>query len=292
MLLSPVMDDHQAFPRIGGQQVLQDLRKLPLPQGGADMIVGAPGQRGHGTVDMHLGMVIPRGHLRHVSDHTPRGGQRRVAPHGCFIHDDQFPVFRLLGQQRLQLGPEGRLLLGLRFQVAVKQPAPATSALVPQLPPPLPTVLETNTGRHEVPHHFRGPHARVITQRSGTLADGLLNLRPLLHRESDGAPGDRRTLQPAEPRLVKRMNPSANGLLLPIQPLRHLGTALPVQQQQHAVVALAQPRIMCPTKGVPYLVAWDGSVRHRQQAQALPLLIFHSVIPWGLKNRYYFLGSL
>jgi hypothetical protein len=88
------------------------------------------------------------------------------------------------------------------------------------------------------------------------------------------------------------MDPGPNGLLIPIPPLRDLGTALPIQQQQTAGIALGQPSIVCPAKGVPDLVSWDGSVRDLYHVQALHLLTVHSVIPWGLKNRDYFLGSL
>jgi hypothetical protein len=142
----------------------------------------------------------------------------------------------------IQLGRVGRLRLA-------PEPAPA-----------LWTIAST-AGRQEVPHHFRGPPARVITPLSGTAADCRLDLRPLLHRESGGAPRDRRTLQPVAPRLLKCMNPGTHGRLIPLQPLRDLGTALSIQQQHNAVRARAQPRIVCPATGGPYLASWDGSVR-------------------------------
>jgi hypothetical protein len=88
------------------------------------------------------------------------------------------------------------------------------------------------------------------------------------------------------------MHPAPNGLPIPIQPLRDLWTALAIQQQQNAVIALAQPGIVRPAKSVPHLIASDGSVRDLQHFQALHLLTFQSVIPWGLKNWDYFLGSL
>ncbi len=81
MLLPPVMAHQQLFARMVHQQVLQKLRELPLAQLGADMVMGPSGQRGHGTVDMHLGMVIPRGDLGHRVDQTPRRGQRGMAAH-------------------------------------------------------------------------------------------------------------------------------------------------------------------------------------------------------------------
>ena len=157
MLLAPVMDDQQVFPGIVGQQVLQAWRKLLLPQRGAAVIGGAPGQRGHSPRDMPLGMVIPRGHLRHVIDHTPLGGQRRVAPHGRFIHKEQLPLLRPVLQQRLQLSLKGRLLLGLGLQVAVAPPAQAKPQLVPQLADPLPAVLQPKAGGDEVPDPRGGP---------------------------------------------------------------------------------------------------------------------------------------
>src|SRR5262245_33136348 len=91
-----------------------------------------------------------------------------------------------------------------------------------QLSYPLPAVFDPKVGIHEVPDQFAGPQTSMIARLSGTVADRLLDLCPLLHCQSRGTPRDWRTLQPSESRLVKCMQPGAHGLLVPIQPLGNL----------------------------------------------------------------------
>jgi hypothetical protein len=89
----------------------------------------------------------------------------------------------------------------------------------------------------------------VIARLPRTAADGFLDLRPLLRGESCRPPGDRGPLQAWQPGFVTGVHPSANGLLIPIQLWRHLGTAPAIHQQHNAVIPLVQPNIMGAAKG-------------------------------------------
>jgi hypothetical protein len=88
------------------------------------------------------------------------------------------------------------------------------------------------------------------------------------------------------------MHPAPNGVLLSIQPLGNLGTALAIDQQQHAVVPLTQPGIVRAAKGAPDFIACDRSMSNRQYPSGPPTPSIRSFIPQGLKNRDYFVGSL
>src|SRR5262249_50532492 len=128
-------------------------------------------------------------------------------------------------------------------QVTMAQPPQAKPQGMPQLPHPFPAILDTKAGRDEVPDHFGGPHTGVIAHGPGALAPRLLELRALRSRESSGAPWTRRPFQPWQPGRVERRHPTANGLLVAIEPLGNLGTALAIHQEQNTVIALPQPHI-------------------------------------------------
>jgi rhodanese-related sulfurtransferase len=292
LLLSSVLDHQQPLAGIVGQQVPQEWRQLPLAQLGADVIVAPARQRGHRPLDMHFGMVVPRGDLGHVVSQAPLGCQGGRPAHGRLIDKDQLPLLGPVQQPRLPLGHKRRLRLGFGLQVAVAQPAHTKPQRVHHLPPPLSAVLETTAGSDEMADHLGRPHTQVIARLPGTAADRLFALRPFVQGESRGAPRDQLTLQALAPPLVEGMDPAPHRGRVPIQPLRHLGTALALHQQQNAVVPLAQSYIVRPAKGSPYLISCDSGMRNRQQAQALRAQTLRAVISQGLKNRHSFVGSL
>jgi hypothetical protein len=289
MLRPPCMDDQQPFSWIIGQQMLQQQRKLLLPQLGTDVVVGAPRRRGDRAIDMHFTMVIPSRRLRHVLDHSPRHRQCRVAPHGRLIHKDQRVVLRPLGQRLFQLSPKGRLLLGLRLQMAVGQSTQAKAQLVQQLAHPLPPVREPQAGGDEMPDQFGGPHIRVLARLSWTAAGGIFDLHPLLRGESRGAPRDRHPLQPAEAGLIERVNPGANGLFIAVELLGDLKAVFTIHPQQDAVIAFAQPHIRGAAESRPYLFSRHSHLRNDQHVQVLPPRTFLCIYHQCLKNRDYLL---
>src|SRR5262249_53700875 len=290
MLLAAVLDHQQAFLRIVGQQVRQQSRQLALPQCGADMIMGPPSQRRDGPLDMHLGMIIPRGPCGPVVDPAPRRGQRRMASSGRFLHQDHFTVRGPRCQQRCPCGHEGGLCLGFGLQVAMAPPQ-ANPQGVPQLPHPFPAILATTTGLDAVPDQCGGPHTGVIAHGPGTLAHHLLELCALLGRESSRAPWTRRSLQPWQPGLGDHPHPTANGLLGPIEPLGHLRTALALPQEQHTVLALPQPHLRRAAKGGPHWLTRHGRSRHGQHIPVLLPERLTLLYQQGLKNRHYCVAS-
>ena len=109
-------------------------RKLPRPHRRAPLVVGPAGQRGHRAIDLHPGMVVPRGDLRALLEQAPRGGQRRMATDRRFVHKQQLPLLRPVRPYLLQLRPEGDLRLGPGLPVAVTPPAQAQAPPVQHLP--------------------------------------------------------------------------------------------------------------------------------------------------------------
>jgi hypothetical protein len=256
------------------------------------VVVGAPSQRGNGAIDLHLGMIIPRGNLGHLVDQAPLRGQGEMAAQRRLLDKDQLPLLRPLFHQCLQLSPKGRLFLGLGFQVAMPQPPQSKPQRMQQLSHPLPAIIEAKPRVDKVPHQFGGPQTGVIARIPRTTADSLFDLRPLIRRESRGSPWDRGSLQPWQASFVDRMHPATNGFLIAVQPLGNLRAALPIKQQQHAGVPLPQPHIVRPAKGAPYLLPGNRRIRDFQHVQALPLHILVHVYQQGLKNRNYFVGLL
>jgi hypothetical protein len=218
MLFASVMNHQPPLAWIIGHQVLQESRKFPLPQDGADRIVGPSGQRGHGARDRHRGMGIRRGPLRPLIDHAPRGGQRGMAAHGRLIDHNQLPIRRPLDKPLLPCGPEGRLLLHLGLQLAVPPAAQAKAQLVQHPADPRPALLNAKVGSDTVADQCRRPPAHVITRLPGTAVDG--------------------------------MDPASHRVLVPRQPRRYLRTALAIYQQQHAVLPLAPPHMVRLTKAI------------------------------------------
>src|SRR5687768_2428706 len=172
------------------------------------------------------------------------------------------------------------------------QPPQAKPQGMQQLPHPFPAILDTKAGIDEVPGQFGGPHTGMTAHGPGTLAHRLLELRALLRRESRGAPWTRRPLQPWQPGLVERPHPTANSLLVPIEPLGNLGTALAIHQEQNTVIALPQPHIRRAAKGGPHVLTRHGRMRHAQHIQALLPESFALLYQQGLKNQDYFVASL
>jgi hypothetical protein len=154
MVRSSIMDHQQPPAGIIGHQLLQELRKLLLRQVGTDMVVGVPGQRGYGAIDLHRGLIIPHGHLGDLVDHAPLRGQGGMAAQRRLIDMDQLPLLRPLFHQRLQLRPKDCLVPGLGFQVAVPQPTQAKPLRMQQLSHTLPTILATKPHVDRVPHQF------------------------------------------------------------------------------------------------------------------------------------------
>ena len=152
--------------------MLQELRKLPLAQCGANMVVGPACEGGHRPIDMHLGMVISGGHLVHQA---PLGRQSGMAAYSRLIDKDQLPVLRPAHHQLLQLSYKSRLLLGFGLQVAVAQSTQAESQLMQQLPYSLTAVLDAKAGRDEVADQLGRPHTPVIARLARAAADSVFD---------------------------------------------------------------------------------------------------------------------
>jgi hypothetical protein len=73
-----------------------------------------------------------------------------------------------------------------------------------------------------------------------------------------------------KPSLVRRTDPDANRLLVPIEPLGNLVTALAINQQQVGVIALPRPHIVGTTKGCPRVLSCHRRVRDCRNDQAFP----------------------
>jgi hypothetical protein len=289
LLVPAVMDHPQPLAWMGPQPGRQALRDLPLAPRGADLVVSPAAQGGHRTRDVPLRMVVPARARGAPSTQAPLGGQRRMAAHRGRSTTPQLPVLRPLRQPRRQCAPQGCRLCRLGSQVPRAPPTPAESPRVPPRPAPLPAGLEAQAGRAEGPDQRGRPHAQVRAQRSGTAAARLVALGPWRRRESGRPPRDQCALQPLEPALVASVHPTAKGLFLPRPPRRKLGAVLAIAPPQHAVVPLAQPDSVRRTKGEPDVSACPRGSGPRHQRAGPPGC---SLIPQGLKNREYFVGSL
>jgi hypothetical protein len=132
----------------------------------------------------------------------------------------------------------------------------------------------------------------MLARLPRTTADRLFDLRPLIRRESRWSPWDRFSFQPWQASFVDRVYPATNRLLIAVQPVGNLQAALPIKQQQYAVVALPQPYIVSPAKSASHLLPGHRRIRDFQHVQALPLRILAHVYQQGLKNGNYFVGLL
>src|SRR5687768_759851 len=116
---SPIMNQEDFFVAVISTQLLEEIGEMTSAQSRTNAIVSLARQRRYRPVDLHLGMVISRGHFWNVIDETPSGCQRGMTSHRGLINKQELPVLWPLRKYDLQIDNDGRLFHRLRSQATM-----------------------------------------------------------------------------------------------------------------------------------------------------------------------------